>query len=555
MLPPMILPRVTQPAEPEDEPAGPSAPQRAARAPAQGKRKGWVPRSQADFCDGGAYPEIHVAQFPLEMGRKGKAQSQVLALTTDASGRVGHAAGIASVGQRDGKVVHATRDSLAPKNLGDEELARPSEDAAAENTERTRLALEALAGAKVANAHGSLEKAMSDKKPAQYIKYTPSNSGGAQAGGATNRVIRMVEAPVDPMEPPKFKHKRVPRGPPSPPVPVMHSPPRKITAKDQADWKIPPCISNWKNIKGYTIPLDKRLAADGRNLQEVQISDNFAKLSEALYIAERSAREEVEKRADIQKRLAAKDKERKEDELRNLAMRAREERAAAPPPPPLPAGDASGDEEERDVRERDELRQERKRERERERRLENKDGKRSKMTRDAERDVSERIALGQAVPSSTETLYDSRLFNQAGGLASGFGGDDSYNVYDRALFKSGAAAESIYRPTATKEDEWADEEQAEAAVLKAARFKGADRGFEGAREQAAGGGPLGPREFVQEDDEADPFGLDELLSEAKQGRGTLDRIGEGSGMGAAAGGGMGDSGRSRINFESGSGRS
>ena len=82
-----------------------------------------------------------------------------------------------------------------------------------------------------------------------------------------------------------------------------------------------------------------------------------------------------------------------------------------------------------------------------------------------------------------------------------------------------------------------------------------DRGFEGAGEQAAGGGPSGPREFVQDDDEADPFGLDELLSEAKQGRGTLDRIGEGSGMGAAAGGGMGDSGRSRINFESGSGRS
>ena len=49
----------------------------------------------------------------------------------------------------------------------------------------------------------------------------------------------MVEAPVDPMEPPKFKHKRVPRGPPSPPVPVMHSPPRKITAKDQQVWKIP----------------------------------------------------------------------------------------------------------------------------------------------------------------------------------------------------------------------------------------------------------------------------------------------------------------------------
>lgn len=73
---------------------------------------------------------------------------------------------------------------------------------------------------------------------------------------------------------------QVPRGPGSPPVPVMHSPPRALTAKDQADWKIPPCISNWKNSKGYTIPLDKRLAADGRGLQEVAINDQFAKFTE-----------------------------------------------------------------------------------------------------------------------------------------------------------------------------------------------------------------------------------------------------------------------------------
>ena len=49
----------------------------------------------------------------------------------------------------------------------------------------------------------------------------------------------------------------------------MHSPTRKVTVKEQQDWKIPPCISNWKNQKGYTIPLDKRLAADGRGLQQV----------------------------------------------------------------------------------------------------------------------------------------------------------------------------------------------------------------------------------------------------------------------------------------------
>ena len=48
--------------------------------------------------------------------------------------------------------------------------------------------------------------------------------------------------------------------------------------------------------QGYTIPLDKRLAADGRGLQEVQINDQFAKLTEALYVAESKAREAVDMR-------------------------------------------------------------------------------------------------------------------------------------------------------------------------------------------------------------------------------------------------------------------
>lgn len=40
-------------------------------------------------------------------------------------------------------------------------------------------------------------------------------------------------------------------------------------------------------FQGYTIPLDKRLAADGRGLQQVHINEKFAKLAEALYIADR----------------------------------------------------------------------------------------------------------------------------------------------------------------------------------------------------------------------------------------------------------------------------
>ena len=92
------------------------------------------------------------------------------------------------------------------------------------------------------------------QNPAQYIRYTPSEQGVGFAGGAKQRIIRMVEVQVDPMEPPRFRtNKKIPRGPPSPPAPVMHSPTRKLTQKEQLEWRIPPAISNWKNPKGLLI--------------------------------------------------------------------------------------------------------------------------------------------------------------------------------------------------------------------------------------------------------------------------------------------------------------
>ena len=144
---------------------------------------------------------------------------------------------------------------------------------------------------------------------------------------AKQRVIKMVEAQIDPLEPPKHKHTKAPRGPPSPPVPVLHSPPRKITVADQQAWKIPPCVSNWKNARGFIIPLDKRIAADGRNLQEVTINNKFATVSEALFIAERKATEDLKMRNDIRKKMALKEKEEREEALREMANRARMERA------------------------------------------------------------------------------------------------------------------------------------------------------------------------------------------------------------------------------------
>jgi SNW domain-containing protein 1 len=165
----------------------------------------------------------------------------------------------------------------------------------------TKAALEAMVAGKVAATQA---KAL--PKPAgaaQLVAYTPAN---AARPGAMARVVKIQDAPADPLQPPKFRHVRVPRPAGSPPVPVMHSPPKPLTAADQADWDVPPCVSNWKNAKGYTIPLDKRLAADGRGLAEVAINDNFAKFAEALYVAEGAAREAVELRAAVQRELAGK---------------------------------------------------------------------------------------------------------------------------------------------------------------------------------------------------------------------------------------------------------
>ncbi|CAA6659836.1 unnamed protein product [Spirodela intermedia] len=358
-----------------------------------------------------------------------------------------------------------------------------------------------------------------------------------------------------------------------PPVPVMHSPPRPVTVKDQQDWKIPPCISNWKNPKGYTIPLDKRLAADGRGLQEVQINDNFAKLSEALYVAEQKAREAVAMRSKVQRELMMKEKERKEQELRALAQRARSERTGIAPAPTAAAAPSAGimmeddddmsverierpvkeTKEEREQRlEREKIREERRRERERERRLEAKEaamGRKSKTTRDRDRDVSEKVALGMASTGegrAGEVMYDQRLFNQDKGMDSGL----LRTITQPTL-------STLYRP---KKDADGDmyggaDEQLE-KVLKTERFK-PDKAFSGTSDKASGSKRERPVEFERQE-ENDPFGLDEFLTEVKKGKKAMEKIGSGGTMKASGGGSSfredyegGGSGRTRVAFERG----
>ncbi|KAF9898246.1 mRNA splicing protein [Lobosporangium transversale] len=502
-----------------------------ARIPPYGKRAGWKPKKPEDFGDGGAFPEIHCAQYPLDMGRKKKTATKAgstIALQVDAQGNVAYDA-IAKRGHNSKQIVQSQFKDLVPlherADVGEISLSRPSEEEVKETADRTRAALEKISKTKIAAAQP--KNVVSNNKPGAptYIRYTAANQN-AGPDGVKQRVIKMVEMPVDPMEPPKHKHKKVPRGPPSPPPPVLHSPPRKVTAQEQASWVIPPCISNWKNAKGFTIPLDKRLAADGRGLQDVQINDKFAKVAEALGLAARHAQDEVRQRALMQQKVAEKEKEAKEQSLRALAQRARDERAGIAPssrtadegaqaPRDDSESEADSDEDEakqRAARERDALRKERQQEREKELRMSRMgaEQKAKVMARSEGRDISEKIALGLAKPTqSKDSMYDSRLFNQTSGLGSGFKDDESYSVYDKPMFTH--TGSSVYRPKRSGgdgNDEVGNEDDIARALasdrfgsagISARSFKGTEGGRNMQRE--------GPVAFEKEDDF---FGLDKF---------------------------------------------
>lgn len=462
--------------------------------PPYGQRAGWRPRSQEDFGDGGAFPEVPIAQYPLEMGKKGSTTSNALALQVDAEGKVKYDA-IARQGHGEGRIIHTSFKDLIPlrqrADAGEIDLSRPSKEMVEATAEKTKNALAALVSGAVA-AQKPKNVNVGQRKDPTFVRYTPANQMGDNSK-KQDRIMKIVERQKDPMEPPKFKHKKIPRGPPSPPPPVMHSPPRKLTAEDQEMWRIPPPVSNWKNPKGFTVPLDKRLAADGRGLQDITINDKHAQFAEAVKMAERHAREEVQQRAMMQQRLAEKEKAQKEDNLRALAQKAREDRTTTGRRGRRDSRDSrdsrsrsrsgsrsysdsdsdsrGSDSEDSDVRERVNARREKQKEEERKLRQNRMGAERrvQVMAREQNRDISEKVALGLAKPtSSKETMYDSRLFNQSSGFDSGINED---NHYDKPLFAAQDAISSIYRPRANMDDE--DEEAGDremAKIQKSSRF-------------------------------------------------------------------------------------
>ncbi|EOA37292.1 hypothetical protein CARUB_v10010911mg, partial [Capsella rubella] len=471
-----------------------------------------------DFGDGGAFPEIHVAQCPLSLGsddsNDNKPQSKVLPVTVDAHGHVVFDA-IVRQNENLGKIVYSQHSDHIPKMLKNEgDVGEDEESHEDITTQETKAAIEKILNAAQPN---NVVKPLGDLK---YINYKPSlQRSAAFSPGAKERSIRVSEMLVDPLAPPKFRHKRVPKasGGSSEAVPVMHSPPRAVILKERQDWDIPPCVSNWTNQKGYTIPLEKRPSADGRVLHEDQINDNFTKLSESLDVVAQKAREANSLRLRVQREMEMKEKERKEQEVRALAQKARSERnVVASETVDVPRGDYDYDREREMEKEgriqRDNIREERRREREKEQR---RMGviKKSKIARDRDRDVSEKVALGMASSggSGGEVMYDQRLFNQEKGMNSGFATDDQYNVNDNPLFTTQATLSTLYRPTKNMDYEMYG--NADEKLKGTEKFK-PDKAFSGLVSERARKRDR-PVEFEKEE-EQDPFGLVQWASDLKK---------------------------------------
>lgn len=426
------------------------------------------------------------------------------------------------------------------RNFEIEDLSKPSDQVRQESLKRAQDMINRAVGKKTEAAYVSYSMIVNSlnniliqvntcasrpQNETQYIRYTPDQNGDAFNSGAKQRIVKMVTIQEDPLEPAKSKHKRAPRGPPSPPETIMRSPSRKVTAKDQADWNIPACVSNWKNAKGYTIPLHMRVQADGRNLQDTTINHKFPKFSESILLAEIQARKEVEERNKMKQSHHMLMEIRKEKQIQQDATLARAEKnkliasnisqLKSERREMAPAEGIAGRKRDREVEEREALKRQVRRDIVRQRRLEVA-GKQDKANpRDGERDISEKIALGQAQPTSKEMMFDQRLFNQQAGVEGGFGDDDEYNLYDKPLFADRTAA-SIYKSTKEYQDDDLEDptKNSVSKVLKTSHKP--NRGFEGT--DYTQGARTQPVEFIQKNDSTDVGNMESGLQKSHKRR-------------------------------------
>ncbi len=168
--------------------------------PPYGQRAGWRPRAPEDFGDGGAFPEIPLAQYPLLMGKKGSgSSSNALTVQVDAEGKVNYDA-IARQGHGQDRIIHTSFRDLIPlrqrAETGDISLARPSQEEVEETRQKTQAAIAKLVGAAVTSQKP--KNIQVGRKEAQYVRYTGSSSQMGNHSKKQERIIKIVERQRDP---------------------------------------------------------------------------------------------------------------------------------------------------------------------------------------------------------------------------------------------------------------------------------------------------------------------------------------------------------------------
>lgn len=287
------------------------------------------------------------------------------------------------------------------------------------------------------------------------------------SGGNFNRKLRVVEHAKDPLQPNAHRAKKIVAPPVDEPItPVFHKTDsaettNKVSKEEKDMWKIPPAISSWKNPNGYTIGIDKRLTMDGRynrdQMQAHEINDGFLELSAALEKADRKARQELKLKAEAKKQIAEEETREKEEKLRILAQKSREERSLKRNKRVYGTiEDGYNDE----VRHRETIKRTRKEELE-------KDIKKSKMSTadrlrqlaySQGREVSEKVVLGAAKSTNfTGAHHDVRLFTK--GAHTQLKRSEE-QVYDSPLFSQ---LGSSYRANLNKLDKDVEDEMSSSA--------------------------------------------------------------------------------------------
>jgi SNW domain-containing protein 1 len=111
------------------------------------KRASFIPQTLKDFGDGGAFPEINILQYPLDMGRKkamGAETSDTIPLQTDSNGNIRYDLVLREGETNVSKMKHVHHSLQDLKDLDGQIEPRPDPEQIQETTKKTQDALDKL---------------------------------------------------------------------------------------------------------------------------------------------------------------------------------------------------------------------------------------------------------------------------------------------------------------------------------------------------------------------------------------------------------------------------